>query len=286
MKLSVRPTPSVQASAAEQDQLVRFIFSTHFPIQSGQVLGEPDSDAYQTSNLVYHTCLQVCWTVAVSISSRDDCSEPSDNTSFKKLLVCQPQFFEDGDLFGTNVALIWYDVENDDDASLNLPGIWTDTGHCMMLICGLKEMAFLESVKSKVQKIKGKWTVNDETLQRLLDCRICPDEHNFAEIYGMYSFASQLLMFDPPSWNPQVCRGYNACYPCGSKNIEKWPGITCDNRNVVSIKISGKKKYGTCNMWHLSYCSCSGVRRTHTTVVWILFLFPPRIVLWQDSFTK
>jgi len=62
----------------------------------------------------------------------------------------------------------------------------------------------------------------------------------------MYSFASQLRVFDPLSWNPQSCRGYDTCYPCGSKNIEKWPGITCDNGNVISINISGKKKYGSC----------------------------------------
>jgi len=107
-------------------------------------------------------------------------------------------------------------------------------------------LEFRRKVKLKVQKIEGKRTVNDEALQRLPDCRICPDEHNFAEIYGMYSFASKLRMFDPPSWNPQSCRGYDTCYPCGSKNIEKWPGITCDNGNVISINISGKKKYG---MW-------------------------------------
>ena len=124
-------------------------------VLSGQVLGDPDSDACQTS-IVYHIFLRVCRTVAVSVSSRDDCSEPYDNTRFRKLLVCQPQFRQIDQEVGSNEALI---ITDTDGNSLSRPGIWTDTGHCVMLICKLEEMAFLESVKSKVQKIKGKRTV-------------------------------------------------------------------------------------------------------------------------------
>mmetsp|Transcript_28285 Transcript_28285/g.56667 ORF Transcript_28285/g.56667 Transcript_28285/m.56667 type:complete len:173 (+) Transcript_28285:287-805(+) len=55
----------------------------------------------QTS-IVYQTCLRVCRTVAVSVSSNDVCAEPYsyDNTSFRKLLVCQPQiiYFPESDV--------------------------------------------------------------------------------------------------------------------------------------------------------------------------------------------
>jgi len=179
-------------------------------------------------------CYRFCQTVAVSVSLNDVCAEPIDNTNFRKMLVCQPQIAARDDEVGSN-ALIITDVM----------GIWTDARYCMMLICGDDEDEYRRKVEAKVHTIEA-GTVNDKALHKLLDCRICPEDYNFAELYGMYSFASALRMLDPPTRNPHYCRGYDACYPCGTEHIDKWPGITCNNGHVVGITISGDKKYGSC----------------------------------------
>jgi len=81
-----------------------------------------------------------------------------------------------------------------------------------MLICGDDEDEYIRKVEAKVQNIEaGKETVNDKALHRLLDCRICPDDYNFAELYGMYSFASALRMFDP-----LICGDDEDEYLCGT----------------------------------------------------------------------
>eukprot|EP00588_Corethron_pennatum_P007214 CAMPEP_0194298344 /NCGR_PEP_ID=MMETSP0169-20130528/60114_1 /TAXON_ID=218684 /ORGANISM="Corethron pennatum, Strain L29A3" /LENGTH=511 /DNA_ID=CAMNT_0039048321 /DNA_START=218 /DNA_END=1750 /DNA_ORIENTATION=+ len=205
----------------------------------------------------YFDCLRACRTVAVSVSSADDCSEPYDDTSFRKTVVCLPQFdlsTKHNDLpiqdlpIQDEPVLIANSVRNDliKSGSFFKPGIWTDTGHCVMRICGMEELDFEESVRSKVKKIEGGGTVDQKAEQRLIKHRICPDAHNFAEIYGMYSFAQNLRIFDPPALNPQYCRGYDSAHPCGTEHIDRWPGVTCKNGKVISIKISGKKKYGSC----------------------------------------
>jgi len=111
---------------------------------------------------------------------------------------------------------------------------------------GMDESKYEKSVKDKVKQIEGKGPVHQEALLRLIDHRVCPDEYNFEEIYAMYSIAKNLRIFDPPANNPHYCRGYDSAYPCGSETIDRWPGVTCEYGRVISLKISGKKKYGSC----------------------------------------
>merc|ERR1711957_443455 len=87
-------------------------------------------------------------------------------------------------------VLIANSVRNDpkgDSRGFFKPGIWTDTGQCLMQICGMDESKYEKSVKGKVKQIEGEGPVHQEALLRLIDHRICPDEYNFEEIYAMYS---------------------------------------------------------------------------------------------------
>jgi len=70
------------------------------PTTSSVTATAPDPEC--ETSILYQTCLRVCRTVAVSVSSNDVCAEPYsyDNTSFRKLLVCQPQiiYFPESDV--------------------------------------------------------------------------------------------------------------------------------------------------------------------------------------------